>query len=75
MKKLVIFLDIQQIYYFVVTGLIIGACSYIKVPMNVTHLKAISNVRIPPHSIATIQTKRTVKCITNTTCIFEVEID
>ena len=42
--------------------------------MNVTHLRAISNIEIPACSIVTIPTWKTGKCTTNAVCIFEVVI-
>ena len=39
-----------------------------------THLRTVSNIEIPAHSIVPIPTKKTGKCTTDALCIFQVEI-
>ena len=47
----------------------------IDIVKNVTHLRTISNIEIPAHSVVTIPTRKTGRCTTNTPCIFEVDIN
>ena len=39
----------------------------------VSHLKTMSNLQISGHSIVTLPTRKTGKCTTNTSCIYEVQ--
>ena len=59
-------------------------CSYMKVQihlliqdivMNMTHLRTISNIQIPAHSIEIIPTRKTGECTIYTPCIFEMEMN